>query len=66
MKYGIVVEVLDNKAQVLFEDLEIMKPVMVAKHIEGLKNGDTVAVIFEYDMSAGIIIGVVRDETKDI
>ena len=59
MKYGIVVEILDNKAEVLFEDLEIMKPVLVAKHIEGLKSGDTVAVIFEYDMSAGIIIGVV-------
>ncbi len=59
MKYGTVVEVRGNKAEVLFEDLEIMKPVLVAKHIEDLQSGDMVAVIFEYDMCAGVIVGVV-------
>ena len=59
MAYGKVIEINETWALVLFENLDIQKNVKVCRHIQELKPGDEVIVLFETDMINGAVIGVV-------
>lgn len=60
MTYGKIIEVNENGALVLFENIDIQKEVKVCSHVkQDLKPGEEVIVIFETEMINGAIIGVI-------
>lgn len=58
MSFGKVISIKENRAIVLFANERVQKWVTIPRNITDVNNGDTVAVIFESEMTRGIIIGV--------